>query len=311
MATSGAAIVTGHARWILAKKMRVLYLFLLPAAALMLIFHYIPMYGILIAFKKYRFSDGIIGSPWNHFEHFTLLFSSPGFFRVLRNTVVISVLRILFGFPAPIVFALLLNEIVHTRYKKIVQTVSYLPTFMSWVVLSGIMIELLSPTRGAVNYLLTLVGMQPVSFLTSTALFVPILIATSLWQGVGWNAVIYLAALSSVNPELYQSAEIDGANRYHKAVHISLPSLVPVISILFILGLGGILNAGFDQVFNLYNPMVLEVADIIDTYVYRSGIQEMRYDFSTAVGLFKNVVAVVLVLGTNFIAKRYTEYAVW
>lgn len=291
--------------------MKELYILLIPATVLLFIFAYIPMYGVTIAFKDFNFSQGILGSPWNNFEHFKTLFSAPGFLRVMKNTLWISSLKIIFGFPAPIIFALLLNEIYHIKYKKLIQTVSYLPHFMSWVVLSGIFVELFSPTRGVVNYLIVAFGGESISFLTNKDYFVPILITTGIWQGIGWGSIIYLASLSNVNLELYESADLDGANRLQKALYISVPSLVPVMVILFILGLSGILNAGFDQIFNLYNPLVYEVSDIIDTYIYRAGLTDMRYDYGTAVGLFKNAVAIILILGTNFIARKFSEYALW
>lgn len=298
-------------KWEKAKKMKLLYLLLLFPAAHIFIFNYLPMYGVQIAFKDFSAGKGIWASPWNNFQHFKFLFGSPGFLRVFKNTLFISFMRILFGFPAPIILALLINEIGCQKFKKIVQTISYLPYFMSWVVLSGIILEVFSTQRGVVNYFISLFGIAPISFLTSSFYFLPILIGSAIWAGVGWGAVIYLASLSSINPELYESANLDGANRWHRAVYISLPSLYPVITILFILGLSGILDAGFDQVFNLQNPLVYGISDIIDTYVYRTGIVEMRYDYAAAVGLFKNIVGIIAVIGTNFIAKRFTDQGIW
>lgn len=291
--------------------MKLLYLFLLFPMAHLFIFNYIPMYGAQIAFKDFIAGRGIWASPWNNFKHFKILFGSPGFFRVLKNTLLISMLRIIFGFPAPIILALLLNELKNVRFKKIVQTITYLPYFMSWVILAGIFIEVFSPQRGIINYILTLVGIKPIQFLSSRVFFRPILITTGIWASVGWSAIIYLASLSSVDPGLYEAASIDGANRLHKALYISLPSMVPFIVILFLLGLAGILDAGFDQIFNLYNPLVYEVSDIIDTYVYRTGFQQMNYDYAAALGLFKNVIGVILVFGSNAIVRRYTEFGVW
>lgn len=293
------------------KKMWMLYLFLLFPVIHTIIFHYFPMYGVVIAFKDFKPVKGILGSKWNDFQHFKDLFTSIGFFRVLKNTIKISILRILFGFPAPIIFALLINEIWHLKFKKVIQTISYLPVFMSWVVLAGVFFEFLSIQRGPVNYIIKILGGQPIDFFTNRKWFIPMLISTSVWQGVGWGAVIYLASLASVNPELYESADLDGANRFHKAIHISLPALTPVITILFILNLGGILNAGFDQIFNMYNPLVMEIADIIDTYVYRMGLVNAQYDFSAAVGLFKNVVGLILIIITNLLVARISDYGIW
>jgi putative aldouronate transport system permease protein len=298
-------------QWKQIKKMKQLYFFLIIPAALLIIFSYLPMYGVLIAFKDFRIVDGIMGSQWNNFKHFRNLFNNPGFIRVFRNTINISLLRLLTGFPAPIILALLLNELRLVKFKKIVQTMSYLPYFMSWVVLGGIVSEFFSPQRGPVNYLLTSIGLKPIHFLTSTTYFIPILLITAIWQGVGWGSIIFLASLSTVNLSLYESADIDGANRFQKAFYISIPALIPVMTILFILSLGGILNAGFDQIFNLFNPLVYKVADIIDTYVYRTGLLEMRYDSGAAIGLFKTLIGVILIVATNIIIRRYSEYGIW
>jgi putative aldouronate transport system permease protein len=305
------AKVLKREKWNRVKRMRLLYLFFLIPAVFYIIFRYIPIYGIIIAFKDYRISKGILGSPWNNFEHFKMLFGSLFFVRIMRNTLLISFYRLIFGFPAPILLALLLNEVGNMPFKKITQSISYLPHFMSWVVLSGIMIEVLSPQRGIVGYLYTLLGHDPPNLLANTQLFRPILIVTGIWKEVGWGTVIYLAAISSIDPGLYESAAIDGATRFKRAVYITIPSIIPVITIMLILSLGKILDAGFDQIFNLYNPLVYEVADIIDTYVYRVGLIDRRFDFSTAVGLFKNVIGVTLLLGTNAVIKRFSEYGIW
>ena len=299
--------------WGRMKYFKYYYLLLLPALAYFLIFHYIPMYGVILAFKDFRYADGLWGSPWIGFVNFRRLFSSVSFFEILKNTLLISLYRIVFGFPAPLVLALLLNEMRHLRLKKIIQTVTYLPYFISWVILSGILIELLSPARGVVNYIMGLFGGEPIYFLTEARYFRGILISTGIWQSVGWGSIIYLAAIAGIDAEQYDAAYIDGANRYHFVFYITLPSLSPIMVILFILGLAGVLNAGFDQIFNLYNPLVYKVADIIDTYVYRVGLLGMQYSYSTAVGLFKNLVGLVLVLSSNFIIKRLGrgEYGLW
>jgi len=296
-------------------KYRHRYLMILPMFLLILVFNYFPLYGITLAFKKYRMIDGIFGSPWCGTYQFQKLFKTASFWTVLKNTVEISGLRILFGFPAPIIFALLLNEVRNRKYQRVVQTISYLPHFMSWVVLSGIFMQLFS-TTGVFNTVIKLFGGEPIMFLTSKALFRPILIATGVWQGVGWSSVIYLASIAGIDPQIYEAATIDGANRYHMMRYITLPSIYPVISMLFILQMGGILNAGFDQIFNLYNPMVYDVADILDTYVYRRGFGvdsglTADYSFSTAVGLFKNLVGFGLVMLTNFVSKKLTDTGIW
>ncbi|MBN2564153.1 MAG: sugar ABC transporter permease, partial [Candidatus Eisenbacteria bacterium] len=230
----------------LLKRMWLLYVLMLPGILQLFVFRYLPIYGLLIAFKDYRYHLGILGSPWNDFAHFKTLFVNPYVWRVLRNTVVISVLRIVFGFPAPIVFALLLNELKSTTFKRVVQSISYLPHFLSWVVLAGIFVEILSPQRGIVGYVWSLFGKTPPLLLTKSSAFRPILIVTGVWQGVGWGSIIYLASITSIDPALYDAARIDGANRFQQAVYVTVPSLIPVMTILFILGLGSILNAGFD-----------------------------------------------------------------
>ena len=298
-------------KWNRFKKMRLLYLFFAISALFYIIFHYIPMYGVVIAFKDYRISKGILGSSWNNFEHFKMLFGGLFFIRIMKNTLLISFYRLIFGFPAPILLALLINEVGNMPFKRITQSISYLPHFMSWVVLAGIMIEIFSPQRGVIGYIYTLLGKDPPNLLTNIRLFRPILIITGIWKEVGWGTVIYLAAISSIDPGLYESAAIDGSSRFQRAVYITIPSIVPVITILFILSLGRILNAGFDQIFNLYCPLVYEVSDIIDTYVYRVGLIDRRFDFSTAVGLFKNVIGVMLLLGTNAVIRRFSEYGIW
>ena len=298
-------------KWRRAKRMYALYLLFLVPLVILIIFRYIPIYGIAIAFEDYRYGKGILGSPWNNFEHFRQLFRNPYFARLFRNTVIISVLKLVFGFPAPIILALILNEVQSATFKRTVQSISYLPHFLSWVVLSGIIIEMLSPQRGIVGYIYTLLGMEAPVILYSQALFRPMLVVTAMWQGVGWGAVVYLAAIAGINPELYESATVDGANRLQMAVRITVPSLIPVIVVLFILSIGHLMEAGFDQILNLYNPLVWEVADIIDTFVYRKGILDRQYDYATAVGLFKSVIGVCLLVATNMIIRRFSEYGIW
>jgi len=292
-------------------KYKYLFILLAPAIILTIIFNYIPMYGIVIAFKDYKMVKGIMGSKWIGFAHFKTLFSSPSFFEVMRNTILISIYRIVFGFPAPIILALLLNEVRSTKYKKLVQTVSYLPHFMSWVGIGGIIKELLSPQRGIVNYIIQLLGGKQIYFLIDPAWFRSILIISGIWQGVGWGSIIYLATIAGIDIEMYEAAIIDGANRLKQALYITIPMLYPVITVLLILNIGNILNAGFDQIFNLYTPPVYCVADIIDTYIYRRGLLESDYGLATAVGLFKNVIGFALVIGTNFITRRISDYGVW
>jgi len=300
-----------NAAWIQMKKMKTLYFMLLIPMAMLFIFNYIPMYGILIAFKNFSPGLGIWDSPWNNFDHFKRLFSDFLFLRALQNTVVISLLKIIIVFPAPIIFAILLNEIKNEKFKKVTQSISYLPHFMSWVILSAMVIEVFSPQRGIINFFITLVGGDPINFMSDKTSFIPILILTDMWKEIGWGAIIYLATIASIDPGLYEAAEIDGAGRFHKMIHVTLPSIMPMVIIMFILRLGSVLNAGFDQILNLYNPLVYEVADIIDTYVYRSGLEQFQFDYATAVGLFKNVVGIVLILSANAIIRRKSEHGIW
>jgi putative aldouronate transport system permease protein len=287
-------------------RYRAYYVVFLPVAAYFIIFHYIPMYGVVIAFKTFNISKGLLGSPWADplWLNFQRAFSSQIFQRAFRNTVIISILKSIVAFPAPVVFALLLDELPFTRYKKVVQTISYIPHFISWVILGGIISKLLSPSTGAVNYLITLFGGQPRIFMGDPSAFRPIVLISHIWQSIGWGAIVYLAAIAGIDQEQYESARIDGASRLALIRYITLPCLVPVISILFTLGLAGVLSAGFDQIFNLYNATTYSTGDIIDTYVYRVGLIGMEYGYSTAVGLFKNIVGLILVLSTNAIVRR-------
>lgn len=290
-----------------------LLLLLLPTILCLLIFSYIPMGGIVLAFKDYQISmDSIWEAPWVGLKNFDKLTSSLSFKPVIWNTIKISLLRILFGFPAPIILALMLNEL-NGKFKKINQTISYLPHFLSWVILYGVFVQFLSPSNGPINELIKLFGGEPVYFLGSKEWFVPTIIVTGIWQSVGWGSVVYLAAIAGIPSEQYESATMDGANRLQKMWYITLPSIMPTIIIMLILQTGSILNAGFDQIFNMYNDAVMSVADIIDTYVYREGLVNMNYSYSTAVSLFKNVIGFAMVLLTNFLAEKMSggEMGLW
>lgn len=290
-----------------------LVLMFLPAAITLALFAYAPMYGLTIAFKDFVLLKGISGSPWVGLENFRKLLTAPSFSEVFVNTIKISFLRLIFGFPAPILLALLLNAVGNARFKKVVQTISYLPHFLSWVVLAGIVIQILSPSSGIVNQIIVMFGGNPIYFVADPRYFVPMLIVTGIWKEVGWGTVVYLASITSISPELYEAATIDGAGRFQKMLHITLPALRPVVSIMFILNSGNLINAGFDQIYNLYNPAVYKVADIIDTYVYRRGLLDMKYSFSSAAGLFKNIISFALVLTTNGLVKVISgkENGIW
>ncbi len=285
---------------------RAYFMVLAPVLAFFILFSYIPMYGVTLAFKNFNMSKGIMDSPWADplFSHFTRVFSSDLFVRALWNTVVISFLKIIVAFPLPIVFAILLDELSSVRFKKVVQTVSYLPYFISWVVLSGIIRTLLSPSIGAVNYVIEAFGGSAIHFIGEASMFRGLIFITYVWQSIGYGAIVYLAAISGIDQEQYEAARIDGASRFQLIRYITLPSIRPVIVIMLILNLGHIMNAGFDQVFNLYSPVTYVTGDILDTYTYRVGLVDFQYSYSTAVGLFKNAIGLVLAVGANFIAKR-------
>jgi len=271
------------------------------------------MYGLQIAFKDYSIGRGIWGSPWVGLKHFKMFFSNAGSLRVLRNTLIISIYRLLLGFPAPIILALIINEVGNKTFKRFAQTVSYLPHFISWVIAAGIIINVLSPSTGIINYFLKAMETEPIYFMTDTRWFRTILVLAGIWKEVGWGSVVYLAAISNINTEQYESAIVDGATRIQRMLYITLPSMLPLISIMLILSMGGIMNAGFDQIFNMYNPMVYEVADIIDTYVYRIGLVGMDYSFSAAVGFFKSAVGLTLMMVVQFITRQLggSEYGLW
>ena len=297
--------------WTPYTKHRGLLLMLLPGVLFFALFHYVPMGGLIVAFKDYHMDVGILRSPWNGLATFQRLFRGDDFVFALRNTLVISGLRLAFGFFAPIVLALLLNEVRVAWYKRTVQTITYLPFFFSWVVLGGIFLMLFS-INGPVNQIVVWCGGDPVQFLTSDAWFITILIVTGIWQSVGYGAVIYLAALAGISPTLYEAAVVDGAGRWKQTLHVTLPSLTPTIITLFILNLGRIMNAGFDQIFNMYNPLVYDASDIIDTYVLRR-LMTMDFSLATAAGLFKAVIGLVLVMTANSVAKRLSkgEQGIW
>lgn len=290
---------------------RFLLLLLVPGIIFYVIFSYFPMYGVIIAFKDYKFTKGILGSPWIGFMHFQRFLNGEAFWEVARNTVLISFYKLIFGFPAPIILALLLNEVRHSKVKKTIQTITALPNFLAWTVLAGILIQLLSPSLGPINYLIRSVGLKPIYFLGDPKWFRSVLVVSSIWKSVGWSSIIYLASISNVNPELYESATIDGASRFQRAVYITIPSISNMIVLLFIFSISSLVGDDFDQIFNLYNTAVYEVGDVISTYTFRIGITQMQYSFGAAVGLFLNVISLLLMFITNFIARRYSDYGIW
>ncbi|MBP3360020.1 MAG: sugar ABC transporter permease [Clostridia bacterium] len=288
------------------KKHYQIVLMLVPGIILLILFNYVPMAGILIAFKDYKFLHGIFGSEWVGMEHFSKLFAVDNFGHIIMNTLSISVYKLLIGFPAPIILALLLNELRLQKLKNVLQTCTYLPHFFSWVVLAGIFKMIFSNT-GPVNSILMAAGVdKPLEFFSNGTLFRGMIIGTSVWQGLGWGAIVYLAALSGVDESLYEAAYIDGANRWKQTIHISIPCIIPTIITVFILNVGNVLNAGYDQIYNMYNPTVYETADIIETYVMRA-LTKMDYGVGTAAGLFKSVIGMILVLTANFISNKLSD----
>lgn len=294
------------------KKHWDLMLMFLPGFLLLIVFRYIPMAGITIAFKDFKMLDGIMASPWVGLKHFKELFSGTDFPQAFRNTLVISLLRLILGFPAPVLLAILLNEVRSLRYKKLIQTFTYLPHFFSWVVLGGI-IKMIFATDGPANELLMMLGMkQPMQFFASGPLFITMLIITAVWQGLGWGSVLYMATIAGIDECLYEAASLDGAGKFKQILHITIPCLVPTMITQFILNLGGVLNAGFDQIYNLYNITVFEYSDIIDTYVLRR-MQSMDYSLATAAGVLKSVICFALVILSNKVANKISdgEMGIW
>lgn len=292
-------------------KQRQLFLLFLPALVYYLIFHYGPIYGIQIAFKKYNLVKGMFASPWIGLDNFIFLFELGSFWEVFRNTIIISVQKLVFGFPAPILFAIILNEIRNIHFKKTVQTLSYLPHFLSWVIMASFFMQFLSPSTGPINIILKSMGLKPIYFIADPHWFRTVLVGTKIWKEIGWGSIVYLAALSNIDPALYEAASIDGANRFQKAIYITLPSLVPVITIMLILSIGRLLNDDFDQILNLYNPAVYKVGDVLSTYTYRVGLIKMKYSLATSAELFKNAIGFILVIGANKFAKRVGDYGIW
>ncbi len=284
-------------------------LMLIPGFVALTLFSYKPMYGILIAFKEYKFKLGILGSPWadqNGMAHFIRMFTGGDFIKVLRNTVTISFFRLLLGEPCTVILALCLNEMRNKYYKRFVQTLTYLPHFLSWVILGGIF-KMLFSTLGPINGMLQTLGLsEPIPFFGHNGWFRTLIVGTAVWQGIGWGAIIYMAALSGIDESLYEAAYIDGASRWKQTLHITIPSIMGTITTVYIMNLGSVLNAGFDQIYNMYNVMVYEAADILDTYSLRL-LQDGRYEVGTALGLFKSLVSLTFVLGSNYVVKLLSK----
>lgn len=285
-------------------RYRNLYLMLLPALAYYIIFHYYPMYGATIAFKQFSIIKGISDSPWVGLKHFEALMKLDKFWEVFWNTIVISLYRLFFGFPLPLIVALLLNEVRKLVFKRTVQTIIYLPHFISWVIMGGLLINMLSTDTGVVNQFIRSLGGSSVGFLSDESYFRSTLVGSMIWKEFGWNTIIYMAALAGVNPSLYEAAWMDGANRMQRIWHVTLPSIRATIMILLILRIGSLMEAGFEQIFVLYHPGVYRVADIIDTYVYRTGLADGKFSLAAAIGLFKSIINFLLLILANQLARR-------
>lgn len=288
-----------------------LYLFLFPTLLYFVIFHYVPMYGILMAFKDYSPALGVWNSPWVGFMWFEDFFNSYYFTDLLKNTLGISIYQIIVGFPAPIILALLMNEVKDGLYKRGLQTITYAPHFISLVVMVGIVIAFLSPTSGLINNILGLFGVGPIPFMIQPKWFKTIYVLSGVWQSTGWGAIIYIAALSGVDPQLHEAAIMDGASRLQRIRHINIPAIVPIIVVMFILEMGGIMSVGFQKILLMQNELNMSSSDVISTFVYRTGLLDAQYSYSTAVGLFDSVINATLLLTVNQISKKVTEIGLW
>lgn len=288
-----------------------LHIMLLPGVILSILFHYIPIGGIVIAFQKFVPARGIFKSKWIGLDNFHYLFNLPNFTTVLWNTVFIAVMKIIAGLIVPIIVALLLNEVISNSFKRTIQTIIYFPYFLSWVILGGILIDILSPTNGIVNQALGVLGIEPIFFLGNASWFPFTLVLSNTWKEFGYSTIVYLAALTAIDLHLYEAAIMDGANRWKQTLHVTLPGIMPIVTLMVVLSLGNVLNAGFDQVFNLYSPMVYSTGDILDTLVYRIGLVDAQYGVATAVGLFKSVIALGLIALSNYLAGRYAGYRIF
>ncbi|WP_373229246.1 ABC transporter permease [Cohnella sp.] len=295
----------GHTFW----QQRYLMILTLPAVIWLIIFSYFPMYGVIIAFQDYNPIQGFIRSPWLGWDNYSELFNDPTFISSLNTTLKISIYKLLFGFPAPIILALLLNEIRSARFKKLVQSLTYLPYFVSWVLVAGFMYTLLSPETGILTQLLAFVGLidSNTMVMGNTNTFMSLVVISDIWKNIGWNSIIFLAAIAGIDTQLYEAAVVDGAGRFKRIWYITLPALKPTIIILLIFSVGGLINSNFDQMYVLQNSMTQDAANVLSIYAYKSGIILGRFSYGTAVGLFQSVVAFVMVLGANYTSRKLTE----
>lgn len=286
------------------------YLIVLPVVVFYILFHYKPMYGLIIAFKNYSPAKGITDSSWAGFKHFEDFLTNPYFWRLMRNTLTISLSNLIFSFPAPIILALLLNEIKNKAFLRGSQMIMYIPHFISLVVICGMIINF-TDLDGIINDLFSVFGVERKAYLNYPQYFVPIYVISDIWQGIGWNSIIYMAALTGIDTSLYEAATIDGAGRWKQTLHVTIPGILPTIIIMLLMRIGNLLSVGYEKVILLYNPLTYETADIISTYVYRKGLLEQNYSFSTAVGLFNSIISFILLIGANTLSKRCGEGSLW
>ncbi|MEK3724422.1 ABC transporter permease [Paenibacillus sp. FSL H8-0034] len=302
--------------WGYARKNIDLYLMSIPGILFLVVYKFIPLYGLTLAFKDFNLFigdnivDSVMKSPWVGLKHFERIFHEPAFLQVIANTLMISLYKLLFLFPVPILIALLLNELRLQWMKRWIQTIVYMPHFLSWVIIFGLFYSMMG-SYGMVNQLLGALGFESISFFSDTSWFRTLLVFTDGWKDTGWNTILFLAAMTSIDPQLYEAAIVDGAGRFKRMWHITVPSIGPVILLVFVLRLGQVLNAGFEQVLVMYNPAVYDVADIIQTYVYRIGLGKLDFSMSTALGLFESVVAFILIMSSNAISRRYLGRSIW
>lgn len=298
----------------LARNMRthpLLYLMVLPAVIYFILYHYYPMYGMIIALFDYVPSKGIFGSDFVGLEHFKSFLGDPYFFRTMRNTLSINVLLLIFGFPFPIIFAILLNELRSNRLRKLTQTITYMPHFISAVVICGLMLDFCKTNGVITSIYTTLTGQEPVNLFSKSAFFQPLYVLMNIWQEFGWDSIIYFAALSGIDQALYEAADIDGASRFKKIIHVTLPGISPTIVILLIMRIGSLMTLGWEKILLLYNPMTYETSDVISTYVYRIGLMNFEYSFATAVGFFNSVINFILLIAANAVSRKINETSLW
>lgn len=288
-----------------------LHMMILPAVALLIVFNYIPLFGLVIAFQKYNLFRGVLHSQWIGLDNFRFVLAFPDIYQVIWNTFYIAIMKIIAGLVVPIIFALLLNEVKSAFFKRSIQTIVYFPHFLSWVLLGGILIDILSPSSGIVNQFLSVFGIKPVFFLGDHTVFPYVLVATETWKDFGFATIVYLAALTNIDQTQYEAALIDGAGRWKQTLYVTLPGMMPVIILMMTLSLGNVLNAGFDQIFNLYSPIVYKTGDIIDTLVYRTGLIDRQYGPAAAIGFFKSIISFVLIVTSYKLADKYANYRIF